>query len=437
MRLAFRARGLQLLRPRLGGPTTLTRWGSRGLAGGHGHSHSHGHGGGGHGHSHGMGLKDLLSGRPEDEKQRAARTVTLFGFASNIAFAAVKGVLGVAVSSHALIADAMHSVSDMVSDIATLIAVKFSSGRSPKFPYGMGKVENLAAFFVSGLLFVAGCRLLIQSLEQIISSLRGKDFKFPLLHSGDDHGHSHGGKLPGQEALHQHAEEGKEHGHAHAHANGKGHEKEEPAAGRLGVTDAQLLQIAVALAAVSVVVKEGMYRWTKRIANELRSPALQANAWHHRLDGLSSLVSLIGVAGNVVGLPILDPIAGALVSGMVVQMGAEIGWDNGRQLVDVLPNPEVMGVLEGLLKEMGLAKLGGEELSTHSPLLSKFRYVSIRARTSGRDVFVDLRMTVADKEEIATTTAAEIAEAITEVREHLKGTKDLNVSDVCVDFMPV
>lgn len=383
-------------------------------------------------------MKDLLSGRPEDEKQRAARTVTLVGFASNVAFAAVKGVLGVAVSSHALVADAMHSVSDMVSDIATLIAVKFSRGRSPKFPYGMGKVENLAAFFVSGLLFIAGCRLLIQSLEQIISSLSGKDFKFPLLHSGGDHGHSHGGKLPGQEVLQKHTED-EEHGHAHAHAhaNGKEHEKEAPATGRLGVTDAQLLQIAVALAAVSVLVKEGMYRWTKRVANELRSPALQANAWHHRLDGLSSLVSLIGVAGNVVGLPILDPIAGALVSGMVVQMGAEIGWDNGRQLVDVLPDPEVMGILEGLLKEMGLAKLGGEELSTHSPLLSKFRYVSIRARTSGRDVFVDLRMTVANKDEIATTTAAEIAEAITEVREHLRSTTDLNVSDVCVDFMPV
>jgi len=394
------------------------------------HSHSHSRGGesghshGSHGHSHGIGLKDVFSKKPEDEKQRAARVVTLVGLASNVGFAGVKGAFGVALGSHALVADAMHSVSDLVSDFATLIAVKFSRGRSPSFPYGLGKVENLAAFFVSGLLFVAGCKLLLGSLEQIISTFLGREFKFPLIHSED--GHSHG-KLPGLEEGHKHDHD--QHDHEHEHKRGASASK----GGQL-VSNGQLLQIAIVLAAASVVIKEGMYRWTKRVATELRSPALQANAWHHRLDGLSSLVSLVGVAGNAVGVPVLDPIAGALVSWMVVRMGWDIGFDNARQLVDVLPDPQVMHTVEELLRDAGLAKLGEELDHVHSPLLAKFRYTSLRARTAGQDVFVDLKLTLANPEDIKTTTAEEIAEAIEEIREHVKATPSLSIREVCIDF---
>ncbi|KAH9329117.1 hypothetical protein KI387_001225, partial [Taxus chinensis] len=86
---------------------------------------------------------------------------------------------------------------------------------------------------------------------------------------------------------------------------------------------------------VSIGVKEGLYWVTKRAGEKEGSGLLKANAWHHRADAISSVIALVGVGGAILGAPILDPLAGILVSGMIVKAGLQNGYQSMMELVDV------------------------------------------------------------------------------------------------------
>jgi len=92
--------------------------------------------------------------------------------------------------------------------------------------------------------------------------------------------------------------------------------------------------IALVAALVSIISKELLYRSTETIGRRINSQMLIANAWHHRSDALSSVVALVGVGGSMLGLPLLDPLAGMLVAAMVTTMGARIGVEALMQLSD-------------------------------------------------------------------------------------------------------
>lgn len=183
--------------------------------------------------------------------------ITLWGSAVNIGLTVLKFVAGILGCSAAMIADAVHSLSDLLTDFVVLLFVKISNRPADsEHPYGHGKYETLATSIVAIALFAAGGVLLAEGIEKMITSLRGETLN-----------------VPGQ--------------------------------------------IALWAALISIVAKELIYQLTIRVARRVDSTALEANAWHHRTDALSSVATAIGIGGALLlggKWAILDPLAAALVS---------------------------------------------------------------------------------------------------------------------------
>ena len=160
------------------------------------------------------------------------RNVTYAGMAVNAAIAGLKLFGGILWNSQALIADAVHSASDMITDIAVIVGVKYwDAPADEEHPYGHGKIQALVTLFIGVMLAVVAYEL-------------GKDAILSFI-EGDK--------------------------------------------GRPGM-------IAFFVAVLSVVLKEWLYRWTRAVAQRVKSPALEANAWHHRSDSLSSVPVAIAVS---------------------------------------------------------------------------------------------------------------------------------------------
>mmetsp|Transcript_4823 Transcript_4823/g.6860 ORF Transcript_4823/g.6860 Transcript_4823/m.6860 type:complete len:548 (+) Transcript_4823:167-1810(+) len=252
--------------------------------------HGHGHRDGGHGHSHGTFAFEEM----QEEAGKAAQRITWIGMGANAGLCIGKATVGFSSGSASLVADAAHSISDMVSDVVALVAVKI--GRKPadeKQPYGYGHYETLGTLTVSTMLVGAG----------VGSAMHGIDHLVPLL---------------------------------------TGH----PA------TEVTMVPAAITCALVSVGVKEWLYQVTVKVGKETRSQVLMANAWHHRTDAFSSIVALLGIGGAALGFPFLDPIGAILVSGMIMKTGVEIGWEAVHHLVDAQVNERVLHTVKDIGKRL-------------------------------------------------------------------------------------
>ena len=160
------------------------------------------------------------------------RKVTYAGMAVNVVIAVLKFVGGIAWNSQALLADAVHSASDMITDVAVIVGVKYwDAPADEEHPYGHGKIQALVTLFIGLMLAIVAFELGKHSVESFLEGDKGR---------------------PGM--------------------------------------------IAFAVAVVSVVLKEWLYRWTRAVAKRVKSPALEANAWHHRSDALSSVPVAIAVS---------------------------------------------------------------------------------------------------------------------------------------------
>ncbi|KAI9847881.1 MAG: hypothetical protein M1838_000715 [Thelocarpon superellum] len=209
-----------------------------------------------------------------------------------------KGIGGYVFHSQALIADAIHSLTDLLSDFMTLATVSLSvKPPSATFPSGYGKIESLGSVGVSGMLLVGGLLMGWNACEVLYSQLF-LDAAAAAEHLSHGHGHGHG------------------HGHSHSHMD-------------LGPNIN-----AIWIVGGSIVVKEYLYRATMKIALERKSSVLASNAVHHRVDSLSSIVALVAIAGAnfFSNAAWLDPVGGLLVSLMVIRAG----WSNtGAALLEL------------------------------------------------------------------------------------------------------
>ena len=190
-------------------------------------------------------------------REKEIYRITLWGSIVNIVLTGLKFAAGILGASAAMIADAVHSLSDLLTDFVVLLFVKISSRPADSdHPYGHGKYETLATTIVAIALMAAGGVLLAQGIEKIIGAVRGETLPVP---------------------------------------------------GR----------IALWAALISIAAKEGIYQLTARVGRRVQSSALEANAWHHRTDALSSVATAIGIGGALLfggKWTILDPIAAVLVS---------------------------------------------------------------------------------------------------------------------------
>ena len=200
-------------------------------------------------------------------RERQIYTVTLTGSAVNAALIVLKFLAGFLGRSSAMVADAVHSLSDFISDVVVLIFVRIAGKpRDKGHDYGHGKFETLATLIIGILLGVAGIGLMINGIESVVKSLNGESLPRPTM-------------------------------------------------------------LALAIAIFAIVSKEWLYRYTLRAGNRLDSPAVVANAWHHRSDAISSIGTLVGISGAMFlgdRWRILDPVAAVVVSVFILKSGYDI-----------------------------------------------------------------------------------------------------------------
>jgi cation diffusion facilitator family transporter len=260
--------------------------------------------------------------------------ITAVGALVNVGLSGAKGAAGLACGSTALLADAVHSLSDLVSDAATAAAVRL--GRAPAdedHPYGHGKFEAVGAVSVSALLAAAGAATSVHALSQM-QALLDTDILATASTAADP---------------------------------------------SVSTTGTLSLAVAAAVAAGSIAAKELLYRRTLAVARDIGSPSLLANAWHHRSDALSSFVALGGIGGSLAGVPALDPVAGVVVGGLILKQAADMSWSNLRELTDCV-DPEALAQIE----RVALSVEGVRSVRR------------VRARQMGHYQLVDLRLQVDD-----------------------------------------
>ncbi|KAK0945813.1 mitochondrial metal transporter [Friedmanniomyces endolithicus] len=233
--------------------------------------------------------------------------ITRIGLYVNLGMAITKGAGGYIFNSQALIADGVHALTDLVSDITTLATISYSlKPPSSRFPFGYGKVESLGALGVSGLLLSGGIMIGLQAFlalaQQFFPELANILSYIGLFEHLHDHGHHHGG------------------------------------GDYLGPN-----LNAAWLAGGSIIIKEWLYRATMKVAKEKRSSVLASNAYHHRVDSLTAFVALLTIVASnfITNAQWLDPVGGLAISGMIIQAG----WFNTKsallELADVAMDEDI------------------------------------------------------------------------------------------------
>lgn len=214
----------------------------------------------------------------QKEFWQASRDVTLIGAVLDAGLGLLKIVVGVFAQSYSLIADGIHSLSDLATDFIVLVITRFSrSSPDSDHPYGHARFETLATVLLGFILFAVAAALAYDNLKRFLLST-----ELPI---------------PAWPAL-----------------------------------------IAAAL---SIASKEWIYRYTARVAKLYKSDLLLANAWHSRSDAFSSIVVLIGVAGAMLGIVWMDVVAALVVAVIIAKIAIDFIWKNLRQLVDEgLPVPD-------------------------------------------------------------------------------------------------
>ncbi|PTU17795.1 hypothetical protein P175DRAFT_0495973 [Aspergillus ochraceoroseus IBT 24754] len=277
-----------------------------------------GHGGHHHHHHHHHGNVYLTSPNTHDAGVR----ITRIGLIANLAMAIGKFIGGYVFHSQALIADAYHALTDLISDFLTLGTVAWSlKPPSERFPNGYGKIESIGALGVSGLLLCGGVFMGLNSGQVLLNQF------FPEA----------------AEAI-SHLELG--HGHSHSH----------------GVDVLGPSIHAAWLAAGSIVIKEWLYHATMKVANERKSSVLASNAIHHRIDSLTSIVALFTIGGSYLfqDASWLDPVGGLLISLMVIKAGLGNTRTSLLELADTTVDDDIKSAVQkAAAKALGNVNDGG------------------------------------------------------------------------------
>ena len=216
-------------------------------------------------------------------RARAARRITLLGATTNACQGLLKIVFGYLGHSHSLVADGVHSFSDLVTDLLVLLASHYGSQEADyNHPYGHARIETVATMLLAMVLVLAGMGILWDAGE---------------------------------------------------HFFGKG-------------ISQQPNIFVLLVAGLSIAANEIIFHYTLRVSKRVQSNLLRANAWHRRSDSGTSFAVLVGVTGTYFGFTYCDVIAALVVGIMVVRMGWQLGWPSVRELVDTGLDPEVLKSIE-------------------------------------------------------------------------------------------
>lgn len=211
------------------------------------------------------------------QRKSEIRRITLWGAVVNLLLTAGKLVAGALGHSAAMVADGVHSLSDLISDVVVLAFTHISAkGKDRDHSFGHGKFETLATLIISIILVIVGGKLMSEGIRSIIDIINGAVLPRPGI-------------------------------------------------------------IALAAAAVSIVAKEILYHVTLKTGKRVQSPVVIANAWHHRSDALSSIGSLIGIGGAIIlgsKWTILDPIVSCAISIAIIIVAFRMAMPSIAELLD-------------------------------------------------------------------------------------------------------
>ncbi len=232
---------------------------------------------------------------PSQDSIRAVRRITWIGLAVNLLLSAVKFAAGYFGQSRVLVADALHSLSDLVTDAAILVGSRYWGRPADKtHPNGHGKIESLVALIIGAALFLLALNLIRDAAVALYELFGGKKIPVP--------GHS-----------------------------------------------------ALLAAAFSIVVKESLYRATMRTARRINSSAVAANALHHRSDALSSIPALLSVGITITfgeRWTFLDPVGTIVVGCLILYSVYEITREPFRSLLDQGETEEIIDKIERISEQV-------------------------------------------------------------------------------------
>lgn len=240
----------------------------------------------------------LLSLKMTSSRERDIYRVTIIGSIVNLLLLIFKFIAGFAGHSSAMIADAVHSLSDFFSDIVVIVMVRLSAKPEDKdHDYGHGKYETLASLIVGLMLAIVGLGIFYNGVSTTIAFFNGESIRQPSW-------------------------------------------------------------IALIAAIVSIFAKEGIYRYTIYKERAIHSSALIANAWHHRSDALTSVAALVGIGGAMIlgsKWAVLDPIAAAVVSIFIIKAAYDLIKPNLDELLEkALSEEQKQGISKIVLDTPGV-----------------------------------------------------------------------------------
>jgi cation diffusion facilitator family transporter len=250
------------------------------------------------------------------ERTEVSKRVTLVGAVANVLLSVLKVIFGFVAQSHALIVDGIHSLSDLLSDAMVWFASHHAQhGPDEKHPYGHGRFETIATLGLGIILILVAIGIVWDSAARLFSPEK-------LLHPGT---------------------------------------------------------LALVVAILSVLVKEGLYHYTMLAGRKIGSKMIQANAWHHRSDAISSIVVVVGIGGTIAGLPYLDTVAAVIVGVMIAMVGWELGWPALEELMDAGLEQERLEKVKDLIRSVD----GVDSIHL------------LRSRSIGGEIIVDVHILVA------------------------------------------
>lgn len=224
--------------------------------------------------------------------QKIAMHVSMVSIVVNIVLSLFKLLAGIFAHSGAMISDAIHSASDVISTVVVIIGVHMSGKKSDKeHQYGHERLECVSSILLAGLLLVTGIMIGISGVEKIAAGTAGEELMVPGM-------------------------------------------------------------LALIAAVISLVVKEWMFWYTRAAAKKINSGALMADAWHHRSDALSSIGAFVGILGARLGFPILDPLASVGICILIAKAAIDIFKDAIDKMVDRSCDEETVSKMREAVMEV-------------------------------------------------------------------------------------
>lgn len=295
------------------------------------------------------------------QRYRAMRNVTLICAVGNILLSGVKILFGLIAQSQALIADGLHSLADLATDVMVLFAARHSNqAADADHPYGHARIETVFTVGLGAVLMLTGLGVIFDAGQRLIEP----------------------------ESLLQ------------------------PSA------------IALAVAVLSILIKEAMYHYTFLVGKRVNSNLLKTNAWHHRTDAISSVIVLIGVGGTLLGFAALDALAAVGVAVMIISIGWQQGHKAIEELIDTGLAPDRVAAIQTAMAEVE---------GVHNPH-------RLRTRRMGGEAMVDVhvqvnpRLSVSEGHQIAEYVRTRVINSIDEVSDVTVHIDPEDDEKVCFDL---